>query len=118
MGFGKVVENIAQVVRHMRKAGFKRFMVAEPPVSIHMPIIYWAGKLLPGTGRECPDILQRGALDGYAKLRELNNTSGIEIEVFGEIEVVMKTGTYDDYIDMIHPSQMIHDTLAAEAAKT
>lgn len=102
----------------MRLVGFTRFLVAEPPVSINMPAIYMAGLMLPGSKTICPEILQRSAQESFAKSRDLDKTPGIEVELFGEVEICAKTGTRDDYFDLLHPKQVIHDTLAAEAAET
>jgi len=112
------IEYMDQIVVHMKKLGFTRFLVSEPPFHKNVPMI---GKF------NTWGLLDHNNVDAIKEnlqksLRALQKKYPENIRIFEEINHLDEIGIAPEaeedryYIDPVHAGQPVHDKLTLKAA--
>lgn len=110
-----MIEHIEGIIQHMKELGFKRFLVSEPPVASIVPllkrVLNWGVFDLEGL-----KITQSKFQEQFADLQKRH---GDAVVIFPEISLLEgmsgKTHLEDDFLDIMHAGQLVHNELAEAA---
>jgi len=105
-------QNIETIVDHMRKLGFKRFLISEPPFHKNVPLVgkcHWLGVLDDESSEKFTTRIRE-------RFTELKKKYPGEIEIFAEMQYLGEMKADESaYIDPFHAGKSIHEELTQKA---
>merc|ERR1712093_810168 len=111
------VEDMEKIVSHMKKLGFTRFLVSEPPFHDNVPLV----RTFCEWGVLCHNSSGKIKKNLRKELQSLRERHPEEIKIFEEMTHLDEIGVAPEgeekfYIDPVHAGQKVHDELTIRAA--